>query len=448
MIYFFRSLVIASPMIKSSSIASVLNRHKFLVFIPFVSLQLGIGVLYSYPLFISVFTKEYNWTTRAAEAVWSCVLVMLGIASLVSSNFIKYSYRFLSTVSAFLLFAAYQLASRFTGSDRFDFWYIFLGVGVLNGSAIGFTYVVGISVPVTYFPKHKGLITGLAVGIYGTGSLAWTYMSQAFLDHNYSLSTIFKTFSYLSAPIVLIAGWFMVPAPINHEANDQTSLINKVEENEIVVNTEGKPIKITTMSLGETLSNKHYWLTFLSLVIGACAGFTALGALRIYPAHALAKNGYSEEEIQRATFLATGLFFHIGNGCGRIFFGLLTDYIGVGASYLLIFALQTINFTGFIWFAGHPLSLYFSTIFIACFYGSTYVVVPLMVDGLFGHFNFSSVFPRILIATSFAGIIGPNIFAFFEDRGKPELTFAVIGGALFIATGISLYLRRAVKSRK
>jgi OFA family oxalate/formate antiporter-like MFS transporter len=50
-------------------------------------------------------------------------------------------------------------------------WWLYLTYGVLGGIGLGMGYIVPISVLVKWFPDRRGLITGIAVAGFGSGSL-------------------------------------------------------------------------------------------------------------------------------------------------------------------------------------------------------------------------------------------------------------------------------------
>ena len=50
-------------------------------------------------------------------------------------------------------------------------WWLYLTYGVIGGIGLGMGYIVPIAVLVKWFPERRGLITGIAVGGFGAGSL-------------------------------------------------------------------------------------------------------------------------------------------------------------------------------------------------------------------------------------------------------------------------------------
>lgn len=58
---------------------------------------------------------------------------------------------------------------------------LWLLVGVVVGFADGAAYITTLSNLIKWFPNRKGVIAGISVGAYGTGSLVFKYINSALL---------------------------------------------------------------------------------------------------------------------------------------------------------------------------------------------------------------------------------------------------------------------------
>ncbi|KAL0213907.1 hypothetical protein P9112_006091 [Eukaryota sp. TZLM1-RC] len=489
--------------LSQNAIRSLLIKRKYIVVIAFIFLQLSLGINYSFPTLIPHLVNDYGWRAAVSQRVWSCVVLVVGIFPILAGIAVRrYSYRFLTTTSGLVMFAGYSVASLNDGSDVL---FVTLGAGVMAAAAIGFSYIVALRVSMSYFPKNKGLITGISVGVFGTGSLVWSAIVEELLKTN-PPSVVFRVFS-LSAPIaILLAGIFMVPnsekkddvteektktntketelnsvgddnsdvisstvdPTVEYEAERKGSVTSTVSvtelselavdvpvtvEDEILVEETDKcqkkeEIKEELMSIKQFFASKTFWLAFTIMIFGTSIGFMFLGSLRLYPVKALSNNNYDDDEIQFFTFLATSVAFNAGNGIGRIALGKVVDVIGSSNTLSLVLIIQSVLILGFIWLAAHPVTFIGSAFIISGLYGSMYVTMPVCLVDIWGQENFATVFPWIFLSSGLAGVVGPNIYAVFNDLGLSDVAFMVMSGLLLFSFLLSLKVGKTCKQMK
>lgn len=65
-----------------------------------------------------------------------------------------------------------------------DFWLFVVFYGAFSGIGCGSGYIVPLICCWEYFPKHKGMMTGIIVGSYGIGSLVFTQVAMRIVNPN------------------------------------------------------------------------------------------------------------------------------------------------------------------------------------------------------------------------------------------------------------------------
>ncbi len=88
----------------------------------------------------------------------------------------------------------------------YDVW------SAIGGIGLGLGYIVPIAILVKWFPERRGLITGIAVGGFGSGSLISAPIAVRLMAHFGTL----QTFAYLGvgyAVVAIAAGSFMRNPP-------------------------------------------------------------------------------------------------------------------------------------------------------------------------------------------------------------------------------------------
>ena len=59
---------------------------------------------------------------------------------------------------------------------------LYILAGVIVGFADGLGYITSLSNLIKWFPEKKGLMSGISVGAYGTGSLVFKYINGGLIE--------------------------------------------------------------------------------------------------------------------------------------------------------------------------------------------------------------------------------------------------------------------------
>lgn len=89
----------------------------------------------------------------------------------------KIGYRITGFIGCCLMCLGLILASFST-----KVWHLYLTQGVLFGVGCGFAFIPAVTIPSSWFKKHRGLATGIAVSGYGVGGLALSPITQTLID--------------------------------------------------------------------------------------------------------------------------------------------------------------------------------------------------------------------------------------------------------------------------
>ena len=131
-----------------------------------VSMNLALGSLYAWSVFVPPLEKEFGWTRAQTSWVYTIAVVTFA-ATFVIAGRIQDARgpRLCAFAGALLVSLGFFLAS-FTGS----LWFLYLTFGLLAGAGNGFGYATPMPVASKWFPDRRGLVVGLMVGGYGAGS--------------------------------------------------------------------------------------------------------------------------------------------------------------------------------------------------------------------------------------------------------------------------------------
>jgi len=182
------------------------------------------------------------------------------------------------------------------GLGSHSFIFTVLGIGALAGVGAGMAYIVPIAVCIRWFPKSKGLVTGIAVAGFGGGaamvSQAGGYMISAM---GFTPFNTFSIFGVLFLCLVMAAG----------------SLMRFPE-------SEGVEAVSKPLAPARVLSHLNFRILYLSMFMGLAAGFAVNANLKeLYQG-----NG----DVVDIGITAVSLFA-LANAAGRVTWGALFDRI-------------------------------------------------------------------------------------------------------------------------
>ena len=109
---------------------------------------------------------EFHWTRTQTSLVSTINMVLLATMYNVAGTIIsRVGARTIAIIGAVLFSSGFMLAS-FTHSLPM----LYLTAGVMVGLGLGFGYLPPLSVGFKWYPEARGLVSGLAVGIFAAGS--------------------------------------------------------------------------------------------------------------------------------------------------------------------------------------------------------------------------------------------------------------------------------------
>ena len=127
---------------------------------------MGLGTIYTWSLFNQPLVSKYGWSLNAVAITFSITSLSLAFSTLFASKLQeKWGLRKLIMIAGLALGLGLVLSSQ---ASSLILLYILAGVVV--GYADGTAYITSLSNLIKWFPERKGLISGISVSAYGTGS--------------------------------------------------------------------------------------------------------------------------------------------------------------------------------------------------------------------------------------------------------------------------------------
>lgn len=373
-----------------------------------VAMNLCFGSAYAFSIFLGPFQREFGWTRAETSLAFTISIAFIAAGVLVGGRWQDRRGPARVALTGAVLFSAGIFLSRYTHA----LWWLYSCYGVLVGFASGVGYTCPLTVGMKWFPDKRGLVTGLMVMGYGTGG-ALVAPLAGLLIHRYGWR---DTFTLLGAGflVVTVTGSFFLRNPPDGWRPQGWSPSPSRGNRETLPPREHLP--------GEMLRTGAFVRMWIAYALGTAAGLMVIGHLAAFAEGA----GFSA----RDAALSVGIL-SVGNGCGRIGSGWLSDHIGrtrtlalaMGVTALLLSLEPRVD----------TVPLLFGSVFLIGYcYGSQLAVFPSATADFFGIRNLGNNYGLLLTAWGTAGIIGPMAGGKIFDATKSYSTAFLAAAALAV----------------
>jgi OFA family oxalate/formate antiporter-like MFS transporter len=282
----------------------------------------------------------------------------------------RYGPRPVAFASGIVMALGYSVAARSGGA----FPLLLLGNGVVCGVGIGLGYVCPLATCVKWFPRIKGLITGIAVAGFGGGAILLSQIAGLLFDRGYGVLDVFQWVGVAYGAAIALAALFLFLPP-RRQTETQT--------------LEKPPLRL--------FRDARYWALAAGMFGSTFGGLLVVGNLKPI--------GLSFGIAEGAATTAIAAFA-VGNVVGRIAWGrihdrfarpaVLTSILFLGATVLV---LLVSGFAGPAFLA--------ASILVGSGFGACFVVYAAQVAEDFGSDRVGVVYPWVFFPYGFAAIIGP-----------------------------------------
>ncbi|MBA0182732.1 OFA family MFS transporter [Pectobacterium versatile] len=372
--------------------------------------QMGLGTIYTWSLFNQPLVDKFGWTLSSVATTFSITSFCLAFATLFAGKFQERIGLRRLTMIAGIALGAGLIASAASPSLTL----IYLLMGVVVGFADGTAYITTLSNLIKWFPNRKGLIAGISVGAFGTGSLLFKYVNS-FLIAEVGVSEAFFYWGIIVMAMILVGSSLLkepAAAPVQ-----QASVQAQTRD----------------FSLAEMLATKESYLLFIIFFTACMSGLYLIGIVKDI--------GVQMAGMDMATAANAVSAIAIFNTVGRIVLGALSDNVG---------RMRVISFTLFVTILAvsvmtflplNPILFFICVSAIAFCFGGNITVFPAIVGDFFGLKNHSKNYGVIYQGFGIGALSGSFIAA---QLGGFQATFM----AIIIMSVISLLITLWVKPPK
>ena len=359
-------------------------------------LNVALGTYYAWSVFVPALERDFGWTRPQTSLVATIDMVMLAsmfmVAGLLQD---RIGPRTVATIGG-LLFSAGLFLASFTQSLGM----LYATWGVMVGAGLGFGYLAPITVGSKWFPDQRGLVNGLAIGIFAAGSGIFGPIAGISVER-YGWRTTFQLMAGLFFVFTMVGAYLLknppdgytVPAPAAASAR--------------------KPRTYVDMPSSQVLRMPMFYVLWFAYALGTTAGTMVISQLVPFAR----ESGLGAREAGFAITIGA-----VGSAFGRFFSGWLSDHLGRLSTLRTIIVLSMIA-TPLLYIERSSLVLFYLLLFLVYYcYGTQLSVYTALAGDFYGPKYLATNYGMLLLAWGFAGVLGP-----------------VIGSRVYAATGTYQY---------
>jgi len=385
-----------------------------------LSMNLALGSLYAWSVFVAPLEKEFHWKRADTSMVFTIAVVVFALTFIVAGRLQDKLGPFgVSVVGAILVSLGFFLCAYADSVTKF-----FIFFGVLGGLGNGFGYATPIPVMSKWFPDKRGLAVGLAVAGYGGGSAIFGPLAASYLLPHFGWRSTFEVLGVIFFVMTMIGAFLLQNPPAGYK----------------VPGWAPKPAAKAAASAydftpGEALRTPTMYFMWIAYACGCAAGLMVISQLVPFA---------KSVGIPSTTLAAFGLVVGAaGNASGRILSGWMSDHLGRINVLRLMIAISMVAMPILYKVGGNVVALFVMLFIVYWCYGTQLSVNASTAADFWGTKNVGINYGILFTAWGVAGLLGGRIGGKLYDKyHNYQMAFYVAAGLAAVALIAELLARR------
>ena len=390
--------------------------------------NIAIGAYYAWSVFVKPLQTEFpEWTRMQTTSVASVNMVMLAVLYNVAGTLIgRFGARNIALFGG-LCFSSGMFLASFAHSLPM----LYLTGGLLVGVGLGFGYLPPLYVGFKWYPEARGLVSGLAIGVFAAGAgivgpLAGGLLGWKGLIYLVGWRQTFRILAGIYFLCTMIGALWL---------NDPPAAFVAPKAKEGATAPKVSAINLTTSQMTKLPS---FWLLWVAYMFGCFSGTMTVSQIKpfadqTYPAVA------GVATLVAALAIPMG---SAGSAVGRFLSGWMSDHLGRLLTVRAVLVASTIA-APLIYHLSGSAALFFVMLFVLNYaYGTQLSVYTALAGDFYGPKFSAANYGILLLAWGTAGIFGPLIGGWVFDTYK---TYQYAFYAAAVASTISLLLLSMAK---
>ena len=384
-----------------------------------VSMNLALGSLYAWSVFVLPLEKEFGWTRAQTSRVYTIAVVTFAATFILAGRIQdRRGPRPCALIGAVLVSLGFFLVSLTS-----SLWFLYVVFGVMVGAGNGFGYATPMPVASKWFPDKRGLVVGLMVGGYGAGSAIIGPIASSLIE-SVGWRPTFRLLGAAFFVMGMLGTWLLTNPPDGYRPAGWTPPAAALKRRDYAT-----PDMLRTP--------QFYWL-WMAYCLGTTAGQMAISQLIPF-----ARSAGLGAAVATLALPITAA----GNAGGRILSGWLSDSLGrMRTLRIMVLASAVAMPALFLWREQVVLFFVLAAAVYWC-YGTQLSVFASTTADFYGTRSLGMNYGILFTAWGAAGILGPSIGGrVFDAFGDYRYAFYA-ASALAIVAFVSLSLVRPLTAR-
>ena len=372
------------------------NKAGWSVLVSSAFLQLFLGVIYAWGVFVLPVAEAFGWHIEAVQLTASFTVGFFTVGTFTGGKLqLKLGAAKVVMIGGFLMTAGMAFAAITPTSHP---WLIYMTYGVMGGIGSGMGYMPILTAAQKWFPKQRGLATGISVGTFGLSVTLLAPVLRTLLE-NFSPQTVFLIMSGSFFLVTLVFGR-LIKFPV--EAVETTNMLVNYDESK-------------QMMTSEMVKTKEFYLLFAALFL-ICVAFFVINPA-IVPL--TLERGFD-------VGFATGIIMMtgVGNTLGRLVIPVFTNKVKIEWLIVGLFAILTIA-AGMLTTATGILFVIMVMLVPICF-GAAMSLWPLIVADYFGVKHLGANYGAVGFGFSTSALFMPGLIALLGDYSIRFIAVSVL----------------------
>ncbi|MBR5580661.1 MAG: OFA family MFS transporter [Treponema sp.] len=378
------------------------------------------GMLYSWSIYVNPLMEAHGWERGSVSLAMSIATLVIPISMIPAAKILaKKGPTKTALIGTIFLVLGLAIAGLTASLPL-----LYLGFGVFGGIGVGFIYGTPIATCVKWFPDKKGLISGLAVGGFGLGSIVFAPICTSVI------ASLGPNTTFLIQGAITLVG-MIIAAPLMKAAPDGFK-------------PEGWNPPVATAASGashdytsaEMLKTKQYWFLLIMYLFANMSGLMVIGH-----ASPIAQAVAGLTAAQAGAIVSV---LSIANTAGRFMSGALCDKLGAKRVVTIIYIVNAVLLVA-LQFLTNFATIALGIGGLAVCFGAMMGAYPSLVVDYFGVKYSGPNYARIFLAYGIGGIIGPQLAVrVVAATGGYTLAFVIIGASCIIGAVMSIISKKPV----